>query len=343
LTFHCWYNCEVHPRISEVVQRKSERLHIPRAIPDTPEEKLRASVEDCKVEVVKATPMAKVCSNPTRHKSKMSELVRISEERARIPRAAALASAKASKAIIQACQGFAISRESLLGLHTPSPRPQRAKSNLLNKFTKSISHETPKTDDDDEKPTTRVLRSASLTGSTPVKRSAEAQLAVFEPPEKKSRPSCSASTSTAVVGIDEVVGPEQLARFQQRVDEINKMIDLDDNQVYHEDVVRRSNLFDEESVPYQPPGQNLQQNRTRRVVTASSAAHLAHTLLNVDNVTPLEVWKLPRNLSSPEKMPRMIRMGVSAIKLKKIQRMREQCCVSSPTESQKTDRLTEVV
>ncbi|PIO71310.1 hypothetical protein TELCIR_06794 [Teladorsagia circumcincta] len=81
--------------------RKSGRLHVHRTVPDTPEEKLRDSVKETKAEVVKATPMAKVCGNPTRHRSKMSELVRISEERARIPRAAALASAKASKAIIQ--------------------------------------------------------------------------------------------------------------------------------------------------------------------------------------------------------------------------------------------------
>ncbi|KAK5967010.1 hypothetical protein GCK32_000916 [Trichostrongylus colubriformis] len=120
------------------------------------------------------------------------------------------------------------------------------------------------------------------------------------------------------------------------------MKDLDDNQVYHEDIIRRNSLFDEELVSSQSTGQNLQQNRTRRVVTASSAAHLAHTLLNVDNVTPLEVWKLPRNLPSPEKMPRVIRTGVSAVKLKKIQRMREQCCVLSPTESQKSDRVVEV-
>ncbi|XGW24327.1 hypothetical protein V3C99_006046 [Haemonchus contortus] len=327
-------------------RRKSER---PRAIPETPEEKLRVSVKDEKAEVVKATPMAKVCGNPTRHKSRMSELVRISEERARVPRAAALASAKASKAIIQASQSsMPISRESLLGLNTPSPRPRRAKSNLLNKFTNLINNNSLKTEEEDEKPSTRVLRSASLSGNTPVKRSAVTEPAESEPPEKKVRSASIASTSTStvapvpVVEIDEIVGPEQLARFQQRVDEINKRSDLDDSQVYHENSFVRTSLFDEEVIPCQPPGQNFQQNRARRVVTSSSAAHLAHTLLNVDNVTPLEVWKLPRSLSSPEKMPRMIRTGVSAIKMKKIQRMRDQGSASSPVESQKSDPLVEV-
>lgn len=123
-------------------------------------------------------------------------------------------------------------------------------------------------------------------------------------------------------GIDDVVGPEQLARFHQRVEEINRLTDVDDSQIYCEELVRRTSLFDEEVI-CSPSSKNMQQNRTRRMVTASSAAHLAHTLLNVDNVTPLEVWKLPRTASSPEKMPRMIRTGVSAVKLKKIQRMRD--------------------
>lgn len=323
-------------------QRKSERLHIPRAIPETPEEKLRPAVRETEVEVVKATPAAKMCGNPSRHKSKMSELVRISEERTRIPRAAALASAKASKAIIQASQCTGpISRESLLGLN--NLRSKRAKSNLLKKFANiannNNNNNTSKDEDKGEKPT-RVLRSASLVQNVPVKPLADVKPITSEPPEKKNRPAPpSVPIQMPPVGIDDIVGPEQFARFQQRVNEINKLSNLDDNQVYCEEVVRRTSLFDEEVVS--PCGKNLQRNRTRRVVTASSAAHLAHTLLNVDNGTPLEVWKLPKSLSSPEKMPRMIRTGVNAIKMKKIQRMREQSGVSSPSDNQKPDSLAE--
>lgn len=305
----------------KVSKRKSGRH---RAIPETPEEKLRPVVKTEEQEVVKATPMAKMCGSVRRRKSKMSELVRLSEERSRIPRAAALASAQASRAIIQATTGSGIiSRESLLGLHTPSPRAQRAKSNLLNKFTNTNSKKTPKVEDDEEEPPKRVLRSASSVYNTPVKRSADTQPTASEPPEKKSRSICPPDTAAGVVnGIDDVVGPEQLARFHQRVEEINRLTDVDDSQIYCEELVRRTSLFDEEVI-CSPSSKNMQQNRTRRMVTASSAAHLAHTLLNVDNVTPLEVWKLPRTASSPEKMPRMIRTGVSAVKLKKIQRMRD--------------------
>ncbi|KIH53785.1 hypothetical protein ANCDUO_16076, partial [Ancylostoma duodenale] len=129
--------------------------------PRNPGRKLREKVkEDEEPEVVKATPMAKVCGNPRRRHSRISELVRISEERAKIPRAAAIASAKACKAIIQASQSvMPTTRDSLLGLHTPSPRPQRAKSNLLSKFTNTVNKDS-KNKEAEEVPM-RVLRSSS--------------------------------------------------------------------------------------------------------------------------------------------------------------------------------------
>ncbi|KAL6732798.1 hypothetical protein Aduo_003519 [Ancylostoma duodenale] len=328
-------------------QRKSSRLHAPRTIPETPEEKLREKVkEDEEPEVVKATPMAKVCGNPRRRHSRISELVRISEERAKIPRAAAIASAKACKAIIQASQSvMPTTRDSLLGLHTPSPRPQRAKSNLLSKFTNTVNKDS-KNKEAEEVPM-RVLRSSSTSHNTPPKRPADSKPSSSEPPEKKTRPStttpATASTPTTPnpnAGIDEILGKEQLTRFQRRVEEINKIKELDESVVYYEPLLRRTSLYDEEVKS--PPNGKMQQNRTRRVITPSAAAHLAHTLLNVDNDTPLEVWKLPRNLASPEKMPRMIRTGINAIKMKKIQRMREQCCnAPSPTGSQASERSTE--
>ncbi|KAK6725716.1 hypothetical protein RB195_004186 [Necator americanus] len=331
----------------KTTQRKSSRLHPPRTIPETPEEKLRERVKDEEVEVVKATPMAKVCGNPRRRHSRLSELVRISEERAKIPRAAAIASAKACKAIIQASQSVVpTSRDSLLGLHTPSPRPQRAKSNLLSRFSNTVNKESK--DKEAEEVPMRVLRSSSTSHNTPPKRAADVKPSSSEPPEKKTRLSSSATsapTSTPVnspstAGIDEILGKEQLSRFQRRVEEINNIKELDESEVYYEPLLRRTSLYDEEVVSL--PNGKIQQNRTRRLITPSSAAHLAHTLLNVDNDTPLEVWKLPRNLPSPEKMPRMIRTGINAIKMKKIQRMREQCCSApSPTGSRESERSTE--
>ncbi|VDM65946.1 unnamed protein product [Strongylus vulgaris] len=292
-------------------------MRAPRIIPETPEEKLRERVKEEETEVVKATPMAKVCGNPRRRHSRLTELVRISEERAKIPRAAAIASAKACRAIIQASQSVMPTRESLLGLHTPSPRPQRAKTNLLSKFAHAVNKDS-KHKEAEEKPM-RVLRSSSISHNTPSKRTTDSKLNSTEPPEKKNRLSTSASAPAIApatpnnLGIDDILGKEQLSR---------------------------TSLYDEEVVS--PPNGKMQQNRTRRVVTASSAAHLAHTLLNVDNDTPLEVWKLPRNLQSPEKMPRMIRTGLSAVKMKKIQRMREQSSSTPSTPgSHRSERSAE--
>ncbi|CAJ0596236.1 unnamed protein product [Cylicocyclus nassatus] len=326
-------------------QRKSSRLHAPRTIPETPEEKLRERVKEENNEVVKATPMAKVCGNPKRRHSRLTELVRISEERAKIPRAAAIASAKACKAMIQATQSIVpTTRESLLGLHTPSPRPQRAKSNLLSKFANTVNKDSKS--NDAEVPM-RVLRSSSTSQNNLAKRATDSKPNSTEPPEKKSRLTSSASapaiapaTPNNNVGIDDILGKEQLLRFQRRVDEINKIKEADEDEVYCEPILRRTSLFDEEVVT--PPNGKMQQNRTRRVVTASSAAHLAHTLLNVDNDTPLQVWKLPKNLQSPEKMPRMIRTGLSAVKMKKIQRMREQSTSTPSTPgSHRSERSNE--
>lgn len=322
-------------------QRKSLRRRPTRTIPETPEEKLRAVVKNEVTEVVKATPMAKVCSNTRRRKSKLSDLVRISEERAKIPREATLASAMASKTVIQASHcTVTTSRDGLLGLHTSLPRTHKAKSNLLSKFTNISSNNSTKNNENGGKTSTRVLRSYIAVKNSQCKRMVEPKPTSCEPPEKRTHPCHIPMAPTSPSEIDEIVGKEQLERFRRRVEEINNIKDIDDNQIYYEQLTRRSSLFDEDIVN-STSDKSVQQNRTRRVITPSSAAHLAHTLLNVNNDTPLEVWKLPRNLLSPEKMPRMIRTGVSAVKMKKIQRMRDQCRTTSPTSSQQSEHSGE--
>ncbi|KAJ1349827.1 hypothetical protein KIN20_005480 [Parelaphostrongylus tenuis] len=339
---------EVEKKVSTVTKSpfrgRKRRRRYPRAIPETPEEKLRTIVKEETTEVVKATPGTKLCRNTRRRKSKeMTQLIRISEERAKIPRAAALASAKASRAIVQASQcPLPTSRDCLLGLHTPPPRAQRAKSNLLSKFTNLSSDDSTKGREDDGEASTRLLRSCTAAlSSPPCKRVPEPKSASSEPSEKGTR-LCypDPSSSDPPSEIDEIVGKEHLERFQRRVEEINNIDDVDDNEVYYEQITQRKNLFDEDIIN-STSGKSMQQNRTRRVIRPSSAAHLAHLLLNVNNDTPLEVWKLPRGLISPEKMPRMIRTGVSAVKMKKIQRMRDQCRATSPTSSRQSEHSGE--
>ncbi|KJH43600.1 hypothetical protein DICVIV_10377 [Dictyocaulus viviparus] len=324
------------PKFPFAGQRKSKR-HFPRSIPETPEEKLRVEVKQEELEVVKATPMAKVCSSTRNRKSKLSELIKISEERAKVPRAAAIASIKANKAIMQASHcSILTSRDCLLGLHKASPRTQRAKSNLLSKFA-DVSGNSRKRCEDFGKKSARVLRSCAPVRNISSKCIAYSQTYFCETEENKELSHLTNTSSVASTSeIDEIVGKEHLERFQRRVDEINKMSDIDDSQVYYEQLTRRRNLFDDD-VAKSACTKNMQQNRTRRVITPSSAAHLAHTLLNVNNETPLEVWKLPRNLISPEKMPRMIRTGINAVKMKKIQRMRDRCRTVSPTSSQQSE------
>ncbi|CAJ0963965.1 unnamed protein product, partial [Mesorhabditis belari] len=112
-------------------------------VPETPEKKLQKlhrKVEDN--EEILATPIAKMQRGKDKRKEqRLSEVIRKSEERlVRQPRAAAVASEKASRAIIQAVSLSEVpktSKETFLSLNRSSTRPSKARTNLTSLFENS--------------------------------------------------------------------------------------------------------------------------------------------------------------------------------------------------------------
>ncbi|CAI4230251.1 unnamed protein product [Auanema sp. JU1783] len=315
------------PKIVSPSKPLSQLRKVPKIVPETPEEKLMIHKDNPEnAEVVKQTPMAKLRGINKKGSKRLSELVKLSEERTRPKRAAAIV---AAKAVLNSSVAPNSNKELLLGLNTPSPRPNRsARLNLIDRFAA-----TPET-----RRSTRKLNPGRKSSEEDLSSGNSAKRARTDGYDSSS--SKSASKSDA---LGEQIGftSEQLKRYKQRMMEIsrNKVFEPVDSENRE-----RTSLFEEHELEQSRMDEkNVQKNRTGRLVRAqcSSTVHIAHILLNVHNPSPLEPFKTGKVAgANTTKIQKLVRIAKKKdkIKLNRL-RNRNRNQRSSPHDSQTSDSL----